>query len=251
VQDTAVTRSWVRQSLGAHGYEAEEATSGEEALARVAAQPRPFDLILLDTLLPGIDGLTVLRELKARPRSKYTPVMVFTPCGCSTVVRQALDLGAAEYLIKPFAPRQLVRRVEKLIGPGQGRTGPEESLLGILRLEINRASRSGGEVSLLVGRRSGPGARALSDLEGYLGRRLRDIDSVISLECGRLAVVLPVTGAQGAQTVMAKLKDWLAILDPEITWQFGSAVYPEHGVDPVSLLNRAQCVLDRQGDLGS
>ncbi|MCR4420467.1 MAG: response regulator transcription factor [Clostridia bacterium] len=247
VEDTAVTRFSVRHTLQEHGYQVEEAASGEEALTTAAASPEPFDLVVLDILLPGMDGLAVLQELKSRPKSRYTPVMVLTASASPPVVKQALNLGAVEYLIKPFTPQELLRRVEKLIGPGCSTpSGPQGSLLGVLRLEINRASRAKGVFSLLVARRLGWGNRTTSDLEAHLRRRLRDIDSVVALDVGHLGVVLPLTPAGGAEVVRNKLEKWLGDLEPEAKWQFGLAVYPDHGSDPAALLASAQAHLNAQ-----
>lgn len=244
VEDTSVTRFSVKRLLEEHGYEVAEAASGEEALTRLAAHPEPFDLIILDIFLPGMDGLAVLRELKARPRSQYTPVMVFTASSSVSIVRQALDLGAVEFLVKPFAPQELIRRVQRLIGPGRRQgEGPLEALFGVLRLEVNRAARSKGVFSLVVGRRLGPGSRSITELEGYVKRRLRDIDTVMGLDTGSLAVVLPVTGTRGAEVVKGKLADWLGALEAEAKWDFGVATYPDNGTDPASLYGHAQAML--------
>ncbi|MGB9920872.1 MAG: response regulator [Moorellales bacterium] len=247
VEDTALTRFSVRHSLEEHGYEVEEAASGEEALARVAASPEPFDLIVLDIVLPGMDGLAVLRELKDRPKSRLTPVMLLTASSSAQVVTQALKLGAVEYLVKPFTPQELIRRVEKLIGPGcTSPYGSQGSLLGILRLEINRASRSKGVFSLLLAQRREGGSRPTSELEAYLRRRLRDIDSVVALDAGQLGLVLPLTPLSGAEVVRNKVEQWLAGLEPEAKWRFGLAAYPDHGSDPTALLAHARANLGGQ-----
>lgn len=246
VEDTAVTRFSLKQMLEEEGYEVEEAATGEEALSRVAAHPEPFDLIILDIMLPGMDGLAVLREFKARPKSRYTPVMVLTASSSVATVRRALDLGAVEYLVKPYSPKELLRRVEKLIGPGvKTKQAPLENLFGVVGLELNRARRSGSIFSLLLARRGGSGGRRMAELEAYIKRRLRDIDTVMGLDGQTLALVLPVTGADGAAVVADKLASWLAALEPEARWHFGTATYPEGGNDPASLYETARTALLR------
>lgn len=248
VEDTVVTRFSVRQVLQDHGYEVEEAASGEEALAKAAAQPEPLDLIILDIFLPGMDGLAVLRELKARPKTRHTPVMLLTASSSAAIVRQAIDLGAVDYLVKPFSPEELVRRVERLIGPGRRRgEGPLADLLAALRLEANRASRANSVFSLVLCRRSGAGSRRTAELESYVKRRLRDIDAVVAPEPGSLALILPATGAQGAEVVTRKVKEWLAALEPEAKWEFGVAAYPENGSDPAALYSCALAALSGRG----
>lgn len=244
VEDATVTRFSVKRLLEDHGYEVEEAASGEEALAKAAAQPEPLDLIVLDIFLPGIDGLEVLQELKAKPGTRHTPVMVLTASSSMSIVRQAVDLGAVEYLVKPFSSKELIRRVERLIGPGRRQgEGLLEVLSGVLRLEINRASRTNGVFSLVVGRRLGPGSRRTAELERYIRHRLREIDTVVALEPGSVALVLPITGAQGAGVVTRKLAEWLSALEPEAKWSFGVALYPENGSDPAALYSCAQAAL--------
>lgn len=244
IEDTAMTRFSVKRLLEDHGYEVEEAASGEEGLAKAMVQPEPLDLIILDIFLPGMDGLAVLRELKSRPRTRHTPVVVITASSAKSIVRQAVDLGAVDYLVKPFNPKELLRRVERLIGQGRRRgEGPLADLFAVLRLEVNRASRSHGVFSLVLCQRQGSGSRRTAELEGYVRRRLRDIDTVMALDVGTLAVVLPVTGSQGAEVVKRKLADWLAALEPEASWEFGVAVYPENGNDAAALYAYAREIL--------
>ena len=93
-------------------YQVELATDGEIGLAK-AAEVHP-DLILLDILLPKINGFDVLRQIKANPDLRDTPVILLTNLGQKSDVTQGLDLGAADYLIKAhFMPSEVVEKIKQ------------------------------------------------------------------------------------------------------------------------------------------
>jgi class 3 adenylate cyclase len=98
-EDNHAVREALAGSVRDLGHEVELAADGAEALARATA--RPFDLLLLDLLLPRLNGLEVLRRLKADPRRRDLPVLVVSGLGDSSFVRQAIALGADDYLPKP------------------------------------------------------------------------------------------------------------------------------------------------------
>ena len=88
----------------------ELAFDGQSGLA--AAEKKPFDLVVLDLMLPGIDGLEICRRLRARP--PYTPIMMLTAKAAELDRVLGLELGADDYLTKPFSIRELVARVKAL-----------------------------------------------------------------------------------------------------------------------------------------
>ena len=88
----------------------ELAFDGHTGLA--AAEKKPFDLVVLDLMLPGIDGLEVCRQLRSRP--VYTPIMMLTAKAAELDRVLGLELGADDYLTKPFSIRELVARVKAL-----------------------------------------------------------------------------------------------------------------------------------------
>ncbi len=106
VDDDSTVREVVLSYLRADGYEVSEASDGETALAMVA-RARP-DLVVLDVMLPGIDGLEVCRDIRA---STDIPVILLTALGAEADRVVGLELGADDYLTKPFSPRELVLRV--------------------------------------------------------------------------------------------------------------------------------------------
>ena len=96
-------------------YRIKVAGNGEKALEIAAAQPVP-DLILLDVMMPGMDGLTVNRTLAADARLKHIPVVIISALGRSADIQAGLETGVHAYLVKPFSPWELLDVVDKLTG---------------------------------------------------------------------------------------------------------------------------------------
>lgn len=103
----------VRYNLAREGYNIETALTGEETLNR--AEAMPIHLIVLDLMLPGIDGLEVTRRLKKNPRTQRIPIVMLTAKGEEADVVTGLELGADDYIVKPFSPRILVARVKAVL----------------------------------------------------------------------------------------------------------------------------------------
>jgi DNA-binding response OmpR family regulator len=106
VDDDERIRQLLRLYLERDGYRAVEAIDGAEAL-RAAGESR-FDLVLLDVMLPGIDGLEVCRQLR---ETSDTPIVLLTARSGDADKVVGLDLGADDYVVKPFSPRELMARV--------------------------------------------------------------------------------------------------------------------------------------------
>ena len=99
VDDSKAIRTAIRQILEGMGYRVEEAADGVEALERVRASPRA---VLCDIDMPRMDGLAFLRELRADPGQHAVPVIMCTTHASFEKMREALALGANEYIMKPF-----------------------------------------------------------------------------------------------------------------------------------------------------
>jgi len=113
VEDEDTIREVVRRYLEREGFRVDEAADGYAALDRIAeAEP---DLIVMDLMLPGIDGLTLTRQLRQRSR---VPVIMLTARGDTSDRIRGLDLGADDYLPKPFSPRELVSRIQAVLRRG-------------------------------------------------------------------------------------------------------------------------------------
>ncbi|MCC7495817.1 MAG: response regulator transcription factor [Fimbriimonadaceae bacterium] len=113
VEDEEDIQELVRYNLGRDGYAVEAVTSGEAALA--SARQAPPDLILLDIMLPGIDGLEVCRLLKANPKTNPVPILMLTARGEEVDIVTGLEVGADDYLPKPFSPKVLTARVRAVL----------------------------------------------------------------------------------------------------------------------------------------
>ncbi|OHD22009.1 MAG: DNA-binding response regulator [Spirochaetes bacterium GWB1_59_5] len=109
VEDDPDIRELLAYTLGKEGYEILQAPSGEAGL-KIIQEKKP-DLVLLDVMLPGIDGLGVLRKVKADHSCRSTPVILASAKGEESDVVAGLELGADDYVTKPFSPRVLVARV--------------------------------------------------------------------------------------------------------------------------------------------
>ena len=103
----------VRYNLAREGYQVIRATSGEKCLQKAASEK--LDLIVLDLMLPGIDGLEVAKILKNNSNTLHIPIIMLTAKGEEADIVTGLELGADDYITKPFSPRILVARVRAVI----------------------------------------------------------------------------------------------------------------------------------------
>ncbi|WP_347549805.1 response regulator transcription factor [Pseudalkalibacillus hwajinpoensis] len=110
VDDEERIRKLLRMYLERENYEIEEAENGEEALD--IATEDDFDLILLDLMLPGMDGIEVCQKMREQ---KATPVIMLTAKGEEANRVQGFEVGADDYITKPFSPREVVLRVKALL----------------------------------------------------------------------------------------------------------------------------------------
>ena len=126
VDDEAVVTEVVERYLRKEGYEVASAADGAEAL-RIAGKWAP-DLIILDLMLPVIDGLEVCRRIRKESR---VPIIMVTAKGEETDRIVGLEMGADDYMVKPFSPRELVTRVKTVLR--RVAAGPVASPSGVLR----------------------------------------------------------------------------------------------------------------------
>ncbi len=120
VDDERDILALVEYNLQKEGFSVTCVGTGEAALG--AAGTRLPDLIVLDLMLPGLDGLEVCRRLKAAPGTKHIPIVMLTAKGDETDVVTGLELGAADYVTKPFSPRVLIARVKAVLRRGDAET---------------------------------------------------------------------------------------------------------------------------------
>ncbi len=116
VDDDAFIRRPLEFILREEGYHPVTAADAEEGLRAIEACPP--DLIFLDVMMPGKDGLTWCGELKSDPRYARIPIVLLSARGQERDRERALALGAADFLTKPYSPHELKRRVRELLGRG-------------------------------------------------------------------------------------------------------------------------------------
>jgi DNA-binding response OmpR family regulator len=120
--------------LRSAGFSVTTAADGEGAVA--SARARPPDLVLLDLGLPGLDGLDVARELR---RASPVPIIMLTARGSETDRVLGLELGADDYLVKPFSPRELLARVRAVLRRTEGlQTERERLVVGDVAIDTSR-----------------------------------------------------------------------------------------------------------------
>ncbi len=113
VEDDARLAELVREYLGKSDVEVTVASDGERGLALHGA--RPFDVVLLDLMLPGIDGFEVCRRIRQHAERPDTPIVMLTAKGDDVDKIVGLELGADDYLAKPFNPRELLARIPAIL----------------------------------------------------------------------------------------------------------------------------------------
>lgn len=139
VDDEEDIRELVRYNLTKAGYEVATAASGEEGLT-LAQQARPA-LIILDIMLPGIDGLEVCKRLKGDSALKNTPIVMISALGEEKDVVAGLELGADDYVSKPFSPGVLIARIKSVIRRSAAAPVDSEATLNIEGLKVNPTRR--------------------------------------------------------------------------------------------------------------
>ncbi len=113
VDDEEDVLELVRFNLDKNGYKTITSISGEDALAK--ARSKLPDLVILDLMLPGIDGLEVCKKLKNDTATENIPIIMLTAKGEETDIVTGLELGADDYIAKPFSPKVLIARVRRIL----------------------------------------------------------------------------------------------------------------------------------------
>lgn len=160
VEDHAELAEWVAKALRHAGYVLDVLARGDHA--ELALRTQRYDLVILDLSLPGLDGLEVLRRLRAREQGAPTPVLVLTARGSTEDRVRGLNLGADDYLPKPFDLAELEARIKALLR----RSGNLAPTVRIGRLEFDTTSR----LASVEGRPLALTPRELAVLEALLSR---------------------------------------------------------------------------------
>jgi len=117
IEDEADILEVLQYNLTREGYRVASSRDGEEGLQRVRDE-NP-DLVLLDLMLPGLDGIEICRRLKADPTTSAIPIVMVTAKGEESDVVLGLQMGADDYVAKPFSPRELMARIKAVLRRGQ------------------------------------------------------------------------------------------------------------------------------------
>ena len=139
VEDEEDIRELVSYHLLKEGYQVASVASGEEALS-VAEKQTP-DLIFLDVMLPGMDGLTVCQRLRSSPKTADVAIMMLTAKSEEADIVRGLNLGATDYVTKPFSPKVLLARVRAVLRRKLAVATAEEERRGVRR--DHRSARHG------------------------------------------------------------------------------------------------------------
>ncbi|NUN94595.1 MAG: response regulator [Candidatus Omnitrophica bacterium] len=135
VEDEEDILELVEYNLAKNGFRVSAVSSGEAALR--AIQSDPPDLVLLDLMLPGVDGLEVCKLLKSDSRTAKIPVVMLTAKGEESDIITGLELGADDYIAKPFSPKVLIARVRTVLRRRTADAPEEGSIIRIHDLYIH------------------------------------------------------------------------------------------------------------------
>jgi DNA-binding response OmpR family regulator len=149
VEDDRDIADLVGRALEKAGYTTEILSSGRDAVATIAT--RPPDLLVLDLMLPHVDGLEICRAVRSQEKTAAIPIIMLTARGDESERIVGLEIGADDYMGKPFSPNELVARVRAVLRRAH-RTAPVEPLLrfGVIEMDLTRhmVSDGGREVKL-------------------------------------------------------------------------------------------------------
>ncbi len=136
VEDEEDILNLVEYNLSNNGFDVKGVGTGEDAL-RVATKEKP-DLIILDLMLPGVDGIEVCRSLKSGPDTQKIPIIMLTARSEEADVVSGLELGADDYITKPFSPRVLVARSRAVLRREKTSKEAQAEMFKIHGMEIHR-----------------------------------------------------------------------------------------------------------------
>jgi two-component system phosphate regulon response regulator PhoB len=125
----------LRYNLSREGYDVACVSTGEDAL-RHARETIP-DLVVLDLMLPGLDGFDVYRELKASSRTAHIPIIMLTARSEEADIVTGLELGADDYIVKPFSPRVLLARLKAVLRRRHHDTDRDDDIVSIHDITVN------------------------------------------------------------------------------------------------------------------
>ncbi|MBT8213429.1 MAG: response regulator [Acidimicrobiia bacterium] len=215
VDDDPDILQFVRMNLELEGFEADTADGGLVALE--TAKARPPDLVLLDVMMPEMDGLTVLRRLRNSPATANVPVIILTAKALAEDRVKGLDLGADDYITKPFDLEELVARVRTVLRRAQQMRdlSPLTGLPGNFRIsrELEKRVERDGDFSVVHADLDN--FKAFNDHYGFMRG-----DSVIKFAATTLLDAAAECGDEEAFVGHVGGDDFVAVISPDHVEQF-------------------------------
>lgn len=184
----------VRYNLEKEGYKIKTADNGESGL-EAAAREMP-DIVIVDLMLPGIDGLDVCRRLRADQRTARTPIIMLTAKSTETDRVVGLEMGADDYIAKPFSPRELAARIKAVLRrvSSQRDPAPQSRIIrcGVMTIDPDRRGVRCGEENIdltatefrllqMLARHPGRVYSRSELIEGALGKEIAVVDRTIDV----------------------------------------------------------------------
>ena len=265
--DDAHTRNLLRELIESWGFVPLVAEDGEQALELAQQQP---DLALLDLMMPKIDGFELLKRLRAAPATAGLPVILLTAAGEVDDKLKGLELGADDYVTKPFRivdlQKRVVAAVQKRREAAAAQDAHTDPLTGVgtypqlremLVYEVERARRYGRLLAaLMVGVDESPAAfdklgrastsELLTRLAELLRKAFRSADRIFRIDVEAFVVLLPETGSEGALVAALRLAQALKVQPltaqdgkRRFTVSVGVADFPRFGKQKADDLVRA------------
>ena len=176
VEDEPDIRELVVHHLKREGYQVSVAASGEEALRQVQASPP--DLVLLDLMMPAMNGLEVCRRLRQDPVTASLPIVMLTAKGDEIDRVLGLEIGADDYVVKPFSPKELLARVRAVLRRSLPAPGASPITLGALTIDPGTHTVSVGDEVLALTPKEFDLLRALVEARGRVLSREFLLDRV-------------------------------------------------------------------------
>ncbi len=249
VDDDPDILQYVKMNLELEGFETATASNGIDALTLAAENPP--SLVLLDVMMPGMDGLTTLRHLRNDPPTASVPVVMLTARALAQDRVKGLDLGADDYITKPFAVEELVARVRTVIRRARQMrdVSPLTGLPGNFRISAELEERIGerGPIAVVYGDLDN--FKAFNDHYGFMRG-----DTVIKFTAKVMVEAAAACGGEDAFVGHVGGDDYIALIDPEHVDEYCSMVIQEFddGIldfyDTVDAVQGYIEVTDRRGE---
>ena len=219
IDDDADILRFVKMNLELEGYEVETATSGRDGLAAAAA--RPPDLVLLDVMMPDIDGLDVLSRLQASPATVHVAIILLTARAHAADRVRGLELGADDYVTKPFDIEELVARVGSVLRRSRALRdlSPLTGLPGNFRIAEEMQRRVAGGRPLAIVHADLDNFKAFNDHYGFMRG-----DKVIKFSANTLIEAAVEVDDPTCFVGHVGGDDFIAVMTPDIAEQFCKTV---------------------------